>query len=264
MSQLTKYIKAIKRGRSINLSLFINLISKLPFDKNYGSKDVTSTKDKANLYFIDLINPDLLRAIKKYEIDSKSTRANAANQNQSHKVKVNGSFLLHRTNSSHPTVILFDGNGNTKGISKQTNDVLIIENRQNFLDITKTITFIEKNTSLNITPNIDILFGAGNEIANSLHHSFLRNYDNLFLLLDVDLGGIKIADNIIKMTPKSKHHYLLPDDIDLRMSNVQKVVSPTYLDKIKDIGFHSSVLYEVSAIITKYRKTLEQESYLNG
>jgi hypothetical protein len=32
------------------------------------------------------------------------------------------------------------------------------------------------------------------------------------------------------------------------MSNVQEVVSPIYLDKIKDIGFHSPALYEVSSL----------------
>lgn len=264
IKQLNSYINEIKQGKPIFLAKFSRLISQLSLSHDFSPSDITARKIKNQLYVVLNINEILWQELQSLATDVGEDRISAARQNLSHNYKVDGSILIARKRLQHPKVVLFDRNGNYQYPDELSLTGLIIENRQNFISTEQTLAFLQSYTEFN-PPNIneiDIIFADGNEISNSLHKKFLECFGHLYLSLDLDLGGLKIAKNLISLLPEKHITFLLPKDIQQRISNVVKTQTPKYLNEVMDIGIDCPQLAPYAKLIKDNQRILEQESFL--
>ena len=263
MKHLSNYIKNIDSEKSINLNAFYKLVDKLKLTHRREAQDVDATKYKGQLYIVTRINDELMSELRALIAENGNSRAAAAIQNRSHSVNVNGSFLLIREQLSKPVVVMMDADGQYHCPTPQSKQALVIENRQNFIDVDLMVNFLEEHTTFRLTPKMNIIFSEGNEISNALHKKFLSHYERLHLCMDVDLGGLTIARNLMSLLPGTQFNFLMPDDIAERLDKVVEREQADYINKVLTIGLSIPALAPVAKLIKDKQKTLEQESYLH-
>jgi len=263
MKRLSNYIKSIDSEKPINLNAFYKLVDTLELTYRRETQDVDATKYKGQLYIVTRINDELMSELRALVADKGNSRAAAATQNKSHSVNVNGSFLLIREQFAHPVVVTMDANGEYHCPIPQSQEVLVIENRQNFIDIDQMVGFLEKYTPFKLASNMNIIFSEGNEISNALHQQFLVKYNRIHLCMDVDLGGLTIAKNLMSLLPNTHFNFLIPDDIEKRLDRVVEREKASYIDDVINIGLSTPALEIYAKLIKDKQKTLEQESYLH-
>lgn len=263
ISQLAKYINNIQRGRPINLLRFKTMVDKLNLACEFNIHDVQARKDKGQLYIVTKIDAVLMRDLVCLVANGDESRAVAARQNRSHTQKVNGSFLIVREGENNPSVVIIDNQGDYSSNIQYSSKALIIENRQNFIDISSMFRFLSKYTDFVYEEGINVVFSEGNAIANSLHQSFLSQFSHIYLCLDFDLGGLKIANNLMNLLPDKSIDFLVPNDIVLRLKSVVELADQTVIQRIVELGMKNSKLAHYAKIMKDNNKTLEQEEYLN-
>lgn len=280
----------IENGKSINLLRFKKLVDSLNLGVRFELSDIKATKSSGNNYRVISLPTELEYALTNYVQQTGHNRISSARQNLSHSHKVMGSYLLlihdahlsdssKPSNLSHPIVITIDAPGIpsyppsflkeqsldiqaiTEMERREVKDAVIIENRQLFLNWTQTKSFLETHCQFS-SSNYDVIFGSGNDISNSLHRKFLSNYRKLYVCSDIDLGGVAIASNLIKLLPESLIDFVMPDDIEDRLNQVASFIKSKTVSDIRHVCAHHVELDAVCKMITKTHKTLEQESYL--
>lgn len=264
MSRLSAYIKNIDSKRPINLPEFFKLVDSRQLTRRRVSGDVTATKIQGQLYIITNINDDLMKELRCLIVEKSHDRAAAATQNKSHSVNVNGSYLLVRCELNDPLVVMIDQHGDHRSNLIQSAEALVIENRQNFIDIDLMVNFLEKRTAFKLSPGMNVIFSDGNQISNILHKNFLSKYTCLHLCMDVDLGGLRITKNLMALLPNTTINFLVPDDISKRLDKVVERADDHTIDEVINIGLSTTLLEPYAALIKDKQKTLEQESYLHG
>lgn len=283
-------LSSIENGKSINLLRFKKLIDSLNLGVCFELSDIKATKSSGSNYRVISLPTELDQVLKYYVNQIGDDRISSARQNLSHSHKVMGSYLLlihdahlsdllQFSNMSHPIVITIDAKGQpcypisfsdemssdpqTIGDMKlrKGKDAVIIENRQLFLNWTQTKAFLQTRCQFS-SSSYDVIFGAGNDISNSLHREFLSNYRKLYVCGDIDLGGVTITSNLIKLLPNNPIEFVMPDDLEHRLNQVASFTKSKTISDIRHICSHHVELDAISDVITKTHKTLEQESYL--
>lgn len=262
LRRLAGYLAKIQINDPISLPKFSSVVDKLLLSSGYSSKDISARKYEGDLYVDVNIPGALLEELTLLAAGIGGTRIEAARQNRSHSVKVNGSILIVRKGEGFPFIVMINDHGVCTSPSSQSQAALLIENRQNFIDITNTLRFLTKKTSFEYVPSMDIILCDGNQITNSLHKRFLSRYSYLYLFLDFDLGGLCIADGLSKLLPGIQYKYLVPDDIEIRLKNVVELQSRQYIDDVIRIGVTNSDLAPLAKLIRDNGKIIEQEGYL--
>lgn len=289
-NSLKNMLSSIENHKPINLLRFKKIIDSLNLGVRFELSDIEATKSSGSTYRVISLPTELDQVLKHYVNQIGDDRISSARQNLSHSHKVMGSYLLlihnahlsdllQSSNMSHPIVIIIDAKGKpsyppsfydelsldprTVGDTKlrKVKDALIIENRQLFLNWAQTKAFLQRRCQFSST-SYDVIFGAGNDISNSLHQNFLSDYQKLYVCGDIDLGGVTITSNLIKLLPDSLVEFVIPDDLEHRLSQVASFTKPKTVSDIRHICSHHVELDAVSDVITKTHKTLEQESYL--
>lgn len=263
VKSLKKDIEDIDNGKPIHLAKFITSIGKLSLSHQYIATDIDARKIKGQLYLVERINERLFELLRHLVNDTGKDRISAARQNRSHSHKVKGSLLLIRKRDQHPEVVMMDEEGSFQHTRKVSSRALLVENRQNFIYAQRTLTFLEKFTSFHPAQEVDVIFGEGNEICNSLHRQFLSQYESLYLFFDLDLGGLATARNLIALLPEKPVEFLVPFDIKARLQNVIEVPDADYIQKVINIGYSCPPLAPFARLIQEHGRTLEQESYLD-
>jgi hypothetical protein len=257
------YLNKIKNGQSVNAGAFKKslLSAGITLDQIHAGISFTSgSSAKLNdVEFLDSVFMKRLEALSRAK--GTSSRNLAATQNFSHDTNVEGSFLLVRNGTGHPEVVIFDAECNAP-TRPHTPFALIIENRQNFLFIEATSSFANRECNLDVTHDFDLIFGAGNEVPNALHSAFLSQYERIYMLFDYDAGGLQIAASLAAITPASKHFFVIPNNLENRLSNVVVHAKQETLSKVFSLGEKHHFLKAPSLLIINHKKTIEQESCL--
>lgn len=274
ITTIKRMMTSIDNGKPINLDLFIKSIQKINMRHRFEISDIESTKIKTKGYRVTHIHPALYEQLSNYANGAGDDRISAARQNDSHRHKVMGSYLLiiadadkSATPEPHPMVVLFDGEGKAKYPSvdlpaiKPARNLLMLENRQLFLHWKKTVAFLKSHCDFD-NNDFDIAFGSGNEITNGLHKDFIAKYDTLYFCFDIDLGGLTIAKSLINMASGTAYKFLMPKDINDRLSQVVNQISMDTLNQVRTIGKEYAGLQKAAAAISLHNTTIEQESFL--
>lgn len=270
--RLKKYLDNIDNNKPVNLVAFRKLVEALNINHRFILSDIQSKRDRGQQYLITHINPNLLQNLQQYASHIGSDRISAACENNSHNHKVIGSYLLaiqsaHLTTATHhPIVLLFDDKGcttypNPQSEKLRAKNALLIENRQLLIKWQQTVAFLKSHCGFDCT-DFDIIFGAGNEISNSFHKTYLEQYQKLYFCFDVDLGGVIIAKNLINLLPTTEYEFVMPADINERLSRVTRLIKTTDVNEVKTHAKGHSGLTKVSNVIGTHFKRIEQESFL--
>lgn len=260
---LQKFMKDIKNGVPIDLTKFKAELNRPKNRIQFEDDEINCYKPvhDVNKYVVTL-SDRLTVLIERLLSVSGTDRCSAAHQNRSHNHKVAGSYLLLRRLSQHPSIVLFDCSGaNTEYCQSET--AIIVENRQLFIHADKTFKIAKTALSIPTYPEMDMVFGAGNEICNSLHKGFLSKYKKLYLCFDCDLGGMTTANNVRNLLPDTEMSIRFPSDLEKRLENVVVPASTETLNKIAQLGVASRFVRPFTTLIFQTRKTIEQESFIN-
>lgn len=264
---LKNYLEKIDAGEAINLRAFQKLIASISSFDGFAESDLQSVKKGAHTYILSYIDPEKLAFLHYYAESQGEDRVSGAMQNNSHAFKVNGSLLLIQKYQNHPDVLIFKDDGRIPKY-KTNKSALILENRELFIHSDKTFKFLSEHCQIteDMRKDIDVIFGAGTEITNSLHLPFLSLYNTLYLCLDLDLGGIKTATSLINNLPSSMEiHFVIPNDVESRLKQVIDKCSPEYMQKVYNLDENMpQALLPCIRIIKKHNTILEQEAYLYG
>jgi hypothetical protein len=264
MNRLAIFLKKIDDSNPIELNKFYNLIDSYNLPRPRQPNDIEARQIRGQEYSVSFIHPDLMSTLEKLAAVDNGSRTTASLQNNSHATNVNGSFLIVRQGIHEPSVVMIDQYGEYKSTVTYSSEALIIENRQNFIDVAKTVSFLESHTSFRFTDGLNIIFAEGNEVPNKLHKTYLSRYDKLYLCMDFDLGGLTIANNLMSLLPDMEIIFLVPDDIALRLDTIVERVSNKEIDAVIKLGQANSSLLPYAKLIKDKQKVLEQESYLHG
>lgn len=256
-------MKDIKNGVPINLTKFKAELNRPKNRIQFEDEEISSYKPVHNVNkYVVTLSDRLTELIERLLADSGIDRCSAAYQNRSHSYKVDGSYLLLRRLSQHPSIVLFDCSGvNTEYCQSET--AIIVENRQLFIHADNTFKVARTKMSIPTYPEMDMVFGAGNEICNSLHKEFLSRYKKLYLCFDCDLGGMTTANNVHNLLPDTEMSICFPSDLKERLENVVVPASAETLNKIALLGTDSSFVRPFTTLMFQTRKTIEQESFIN-
>lgn len=259
--RLRKYLEAIASDRPVSLNALLIEAQRLGVARDFLTAGLASERYRGDLYRLSFTDVALRQTLQALSLKDDATRVDAALTGRSHSIAVEGSYLLRRTLGRHPEVVLFDSEGNTSptGSKKQA---LIIENRQNFLSIERCLDGVAAHCSLLVTENFDIIFGAGREITNHLHTRYLAGFDDLYLLFDLDEGGLSIAKILADHLPSVHLHFLIPADAAVRLQGQARRASQKTIDAVYRLAMDCPMLAPAAGLIMDSRKTLEQESYL--
>ena len=265
ISQVAGYINKIEKGLPIKLASLIAIVNETPALSDFDINGFQPVKVGAHTYVLAGVTADQLAILRRYVDNFGVDIVTGALQNNSHAFKVNGSMLLTQRYSSHPSVILFK-DGEFTPPTKPAKKVLIVENRELFIHCDKTFAFLEAHCGLSLVElvQMDMILGSGLEIANSLHTSFLNECQEIYLCLDFDLGGLKIAKNLIDKLPNHIDiTFLVPDDIEARLSSVIQPFDIKYLHRAYSYTTRlPPMLLPHLELIIKHQRVLEQEAYL--
>ena len=264
---LKRFVDSIDNAKPVNLRRLQKTIEQLSLTHRYNPTDIDASRTaKPDYYLIKSVNEDLMSELRRLVAGLDEDRISGALQNRSHDHKVDGSILLIRKSVEYPAVILFDTYGNYQHTCQHTHhpakQALLIENRQLFIHIERTLTFLYQHCGLPKDNELDIIFGAGNEISNSLHKKLLSKYDTLYMLFDFDLGGLTIAKNLYNLSMNNSKVFLYPSDIQKRLAGVVEKFGNEELGKVITIGQDCPPLKPICEIIRNHMKFIEQESYL--
>ncbi|WP_267530447.1 hypothetical protein [Acinetobacter oleivorans] len=265
IKKLSNLIRKVQLHENVNLDELRAEISKLSLKNHYFElNDIQAVKnERGPLYQVTYFNPDLLNEILLLISSAGNDRKSAANQNMSHNHKVDGSFLLIRHAQSHPQVVTMDVTGEFFSPTKQSRIAIVVENRQIFLFANRFKEFLIKHTHVPVDETTDFIFGSGNELPNSYHAKFLQSYDHLYLCLDMDLGGLMTANNLMSKLKHSNITFVQPHDIKDRLKAVRTKRKHDYLLGISSfISIANPALKPFAQLIRSMGCTLEQESFL--
>lgn len=264
LTRLSNLLDKIERRQDVNLHQLIKEIEKLNLKHPLEANDILAHKVKGDFYSITDFNPELWHELRSLTKGAGTDRNSAAHQNLSHNHKVEGSFILIRHVDEHPQVVTIAADGSYISPMIQSKRAVIVENRQLFLFADTFLSFLEKHTDVPTDQPMDVLFGMGNELANSLHARFLNSYEHLYLCLDLDLGGLKTANSVFNLLPEQSISFVQPFDIAQRLENVFCREDQRYLQEIGELSLKVHPLLKPYArLIREMGRTLEQESYLD-
>ena len=264
IKKIQKTLKAIANNKEINLLAFQNMLEKLKLHHRFSRSDIDAIKTKGQKYIVRSINHDLLAELQLLVDSAGNDRISAAQQNLSHAYNVLGSFIVMRPRGNELIVVSIDSSGIHQPNEMVTDSVLLIENRQLFISVEATISFLHQTTDYPKNEDIDVIFTAGNEISNVLHRNFLAQYKNIYCLLDLDLGGLMIAKNLYDLLDDPTLIFLVPNDIEQRLHNVVLKCDAEYINKVLKLGQQQPKLQHITRLIAKHHKVLEQEAYLHA
>lgn len=148
---------------------------------------------------------------------------------------------------------------NTRQVFFTKRACLIIENAESFLFYKDTFRNLAKGEETFDLDEIDIYYAAGNSINNRLHKPLLKQYKVIYLALDIDLGGLKIAQTLKKTYGNEDVVFLLPNKLEERLEKVVQEKSVEYLE----VKMSTPSLKTPCNHILRSRKILEQESTLH-
>lgn len=262
MATLSSYLRKIEAEEPICFEVFRRLLLRAGYIVREISEAFAAVKIGPNTYTVSVLNEaffwDLLV---KYTPSGVDGRIGAALDGDSHKAGVSASLPLIRSlEFPHPVVVIVD---QFSWIAPRPvkRFCVVAENLESFIRFDDTFALLA-NLLPNEVGDIELMLGAGNQITNRLNAEFLRSFDQVYCLFDVDLGGLKMFATLRALLPGKPPRFLYPEDIHQRLATSRFLLSMEQRQRLNDFAGMGA---ETDALITTMRATgrmLEQEAYL--
>jgi hypothetical protein len=260
--QLSSFLDKIDEGKAVNLKTFLKTIERVGLNAIDIKNSFLLERFKGDLYYVSFKEPVICEQLHKVALNKTETHISAARQNNSHSYRVDYSFLLARKQNNHPYVITFDEDGQYFSPKNNTySKLLVIENLSCFMNIEKSIEFLQSNCDYSHDSDTCIVFGAGNQINNELHEKFLKSFLQVDLFLDIDVGGLIIAKTLAS-TCQSSVRFMTPLNIEERLKNVEIGLDEKQREYVFSTGNNTPFLTNICSIMHKTNRSIEQQSFI--
>jgi hypothetical protein len=259
VTKLKQYIERYDKVGRFNYAKFSALIKDLDIGLTVGPSTVIAKKVIGELYEVAFIDEKFEKTLREYAALG-DTREALSKQNKSHSTNVGGSMLVVRDNANHPYTVIFDGDGEyvSPSIINHSSTCLIVENLENFLQIEKTLALVAENS----TEKFTVVFAGGNAVTNKLHAGYFESFEKVILFLDLDLGGLQIANALKNLVPSVEMTFFMAPNTEQLLSAVIGTQKSNYLEKVIGMAEKQPFLRPACRLIIKHKKVLEQEAYL--
>ena len=200
---MKNYIKNIKDCKPINYQAFLTACQKAHIGNELFREIFSVSREgklRKNHYMITVKDNSLFEQyFARYSHVSSDLKVTAALHGNSKTKKINGGILnfKHHLSEPHGISICFCGQSTT--FKPTTEDLLIVENLNNFLNPTGTVTGVPIEFN-----QMNVIWGSGTDITSEQYLSFLKQYKTIYCFLDYDLGGFKAFKGLNVSLPQSK------------------------------------------------------------
>lgn len=199
------------------------------------------------------------------DVQHTSSRIDQAALGNSHNARVSGVMLTVRNrHQPHPQVVLVNAHGtiDAGNAAPPTERAVIVENLENFLNLTGTLALFPECGLGPEWQEADILYGGGNSIANQLLTPVLQQYREIGCLFDPDPGGVRMCDTLYQQGDLPPLHFLAPVDLPARLEASLRTIDKQQREQLAVHIRRSPPCTHVGGLIYKTGKHLEQETYL--
>jgi hypothetical protein len=263
-SKLAGYLSDIQSGKLINFPVFCKELKKKQISEITIREVFAAGLVKTNRYRITVLDQKVFDEIcQRFQMAELDSRVSAALSGNSHRASVSGSYLLMRTISEpHPVVVWFDTEKFVCPV-KTANTVLLVENLENFIELQATLDLLVSWGFDIKYDELDVVFGAGNQVTNQLHMPFLSRYRRVYCLFDLDPGGIRMFCSLLNQLAQELLCFILPVDLELRLKKSEWHLSA---EERTELLRYTGQSLEIDTLINQLRVTqrkLEQETYLS-
>ncbi|WP_432783383.1 hypothetical protein QZH45_15855 [Pseudomonas corrugata] len=265
MTSIYEYLSKVQAGEPINLEALLNRLGASGISAVDASRILVGQKlAKGNSRYAVTIKDELEFAslLVRFAPSKIAGRVGAALDGDSHRSSVSESFLLLRSEQHQHPVVAISESGQWVTTRRLAKSGVIVENLENFLRFHETLTFVSSLLSHPIT-DAELIFGSGNQVTNGLNGAFLAQFDPLYCLFDVDVGGLRMFKTLKALVPDRAIHFLAPDDIESRLARSKYELSFEHRQEL--FARYRGMSPETDNLIILMRnsgKTLEQETYL--
>ncbi|MHC8394091.1 hypothetical protein ACYZT8_10580 [Pseudomonas sp. LB3P93] len=264
MSRIYTYLNSISSGQPINFEAFAKELKKHGKGAGYLFDTFSTSKIGKSSYQVAVLREDRFAELIREHAPSEVTgRIGAAFDGSSHAAAVSGSLLITRSVvHPHPSVVLLSKHG-WEAPNTLRPAALLVENLENFLALKQTVDILADCGVAEQSESFDVIFSAGNQITNRLNMPFLSQYQRLYCLFDVDLGGLTMYRTLLRGLPDGHRVvFVYPDDIADRLSaSKYSLNEQTRQDLLEFVGL-SKETNELIGLMRDSQKALEQETYL--
>jgi len=264
--KIDNYFEDIKSRKPINYRSF----KKKAFGIGLTDSDLLKLfevkKFDNNKVIVNIINEDEFnKLLQKYNaVDTFKNRKEAAPTGRSHSLKVSGTTFNVRQGLSHPSTVIVKGDGEVVSNTGCNNQLLIIENEENFLNIIATYEFLIKHANIDIA-NMDVMWGSGNRAANSYLSNYYSSYDKVYCFFDYELGVIKTAQSIYSLLinkESTQFEFVIADNAHMDLKEFGVDLNKSHIKKLEKIRNECNVLAKAVNLMINTGKIMEQEVYL--
>lgn len=264
--RIDNYFEDIKSRKPINYRSF----KKKAFGIGLTDSDLIKLfevkKFDKNKVIVNIINDDEFNKLyQKYNAVNKfKDRKEAALTGRTHGIKVSGTTCTVRQGLNHPHTVIVRGDGAVISNIEPRNKLLIIENEENFLNISATHEFLKKHASIDIE-DMDVMWGSGNRAANSYLSKYYSSYENVYCFFDFELGVIKTAQsiyNLLNDKDSTKFEFVIADNAHNDLQEFGVELNRSYIKKLEKIRNQCNVLSSAVNLMLNTGKIMEQEVYL--
>lgn len=263
--QICNYLKKIENNESVNFDVFVKLLEGEGLSSEEILKTFSVNKISKNRYKVSINNTEnfytlLIRFPERFISD----RISAAETGNSHRHPVSKSMLiLWPYQSGHPVVVLNSADHVNTPVTLSQN-LLIMENQENFVQKDKTLSFLMKEIPGFNEKQLDVVFASGNAITNRLNKVFFNHYSRIDCLLDLDIGGLEIFESLSNLTQHPELNFLLPACAENLLSDFGINLENHHLPRLRKLATSCPKLQIPIQLIAKNQKMLEQELYLRN
>lgn len=264
--KIDNYFEDIKSRKPINYRSF----KKKAFGIGLTDSDLLKLfevkKFDNNKVIVNIINEDEFNKLfQKYNaVDTFKNRKEAAPTGRTHSLKVSGTTFSVRQGLNHPYTVIVRDNGKVVANTEPRNKLLIVENEENFINISATHEFLKKHANIDIE-DMDVMFGSGNRAANSYLSKYYSGYEKVFCFFDFELGVIKTAQSIYKLLNDkdgNKLEFVISDNAHNDLKKFGVDLNTNHIKKLEKIRNECKVLSKAVNLMINTGKIMEQEVYL--
>lgn len=261
-SAIYNYLAKIQSTQPINFDALIAKLVSAGVAREDISRIFLAKKLKKNSYCIDVLIPtlfdDLLARFKPSGIGG---RVGAAIDGNSHRVGVSESLLMFRSaEHRHPVVAVTEAG--VWVLPRQLGKVgVIVENLENFLRVDETLPFVTELLPCTAS-EIELISGSGNQVTNKLNAKVLSQFDALYCLFDVDMGGLRMFASLKALLHEKPPVFLAPPDVQERLAQSKYPLTDQQRQDIIRYEYLSPETDHLIGFLRETSKVLEQETYL--
>ncbi|WP_338745276.1 hypothetical protein V3D52_24085 [Pseudomonas putida] len=261
-SVIYRYLDKIQSRQPINFDALIAKLLAAGVARADISRIFLSKKLKKNSYHVEvLISAAFDELLMRFRPSDVGGRVGAAIDGNSHRIGVSESLLMFRSfQYRHPAVAVTEAGAWV--LPRVLGKVgVIVENLENFLRVDETLPFIAEILAVTAS-DIELISGSGNQVTNRLNAKMLGQFDRLYCLFDVDIGGLRMFASLTILLHDKPPVFLVPPDVRERLAQSKYALTDQQRQEVIKYQGLSPETDQLIQFMRETSKVLEQETYL--